>query len=116
MPAVKSAIVTFADHPAAQGAFAASGWSARGAALASIGISGERGIQYEAAVKAEKVLVTARSTPEEMARALIFADSARVKRKIIGCGRRAIREQFYVYFAFCKYTMEYQQPTVSRSH
>jgi len=54
---------------AAEGALVVGGLSALGAALFSIGIPKDSVIRYEAAIKADRFLVMAHGTADEMARA-----------------------------------------------
>ena len=51
------------------------GLTALGAALASLGIPRNSIVQYETAIKADKFLVMAHGTPEEVARAKSIIDS-----------------------------------------
>jgi uncharacterized membrane protein len=60
---------------ALEGAVVVGGLTALGAALASLGIPRDSIVQYETAIKAEKFLVIAHGTQEEVARAKRIIDS-----------------------------------------
>src|SRR5215472_913935 len=60
---------------ALEGAVVGGGLTALGAALASLGIPRNSIVQYETALKADKFLVIAHGTPEEVARAKSIIDS-----------------------------------------
>jgi hypothetical protein len=60
---------------ALEGAVVVGGLTALGAALASLGIPRNSIVQYETALKADKFLVIAHGTPEEVARAKSIIDS-----------------------------------------
>jgi hypothetical protein len=60
---------------ALEGAVVVGGLTALGAALASLGIPRNSVVQYETALKADKFLVIAHGTPEEVARAKSIIDS-----------------------------------------
>jgi len=60
---------------ALEGAVVVGGLTALGAALASLGIPRNSIVQYETAIKADKFLVMAHGTPEEVARAKSIIDS-----------------------------------------
>ena len=59
---------------ALEGAVVVGGLTALGAALASLGIPRNSVVQYETALKADKFLVIAHGTPEEVARAKSIID------------------------------------------
>jgi hypothetical protein len=60
---------------ALEGAVVVGGLTALGAALASLGIPRNSIVQYETALKADKFLVIAHGTPEEVAQAKSIIDS-----------------------------------------
>ena len=60
---------------ALEGAVVVGGLTALGAALASLGIPRNSIVQYETAIKADKFLVIAHGTPEEVAQAKSIIDS-----------------------------------------
>ena len=60
---------------ALEGAVVVGGLTALGAALASLGIPRNSIVQYETALKADKFLVIAHGTPEEVARAKSIIDN-----------------------------------------
>ncbi len=69
--------ITLALVSALEGAIVVGGVSALSAALAGIGLSHEKAVQYEADILADRFLVTVHGSPEEVDRArALLADSA----------------------------------------
>ena len=66
------------------------GMSALGAALYGIGVPKDSVIQYEMAVKADRFLVMAHGTAEEMARAKTVLGTANPSRLDVHAGAKAV--------------------------
>jgi hypothetical protein len=69
-----------------EGAVAVGGLSALGAGLYSIGIPKDSVLQYESALKADKFLVVAHGTPEEVTKAKSILDKTSVDHLAVHAG------------------------------